>query len=61
MPGFNDTSAAVRASVRECVDALEPLHAMLGERRLGAASHVSCVPVSTPPLLNRARAALAND
>ena len=33
LPGFNDTSAAVRASVRECVDALEQLHAMLGERR----------------------------
>ena len=28
-PGFNDTPQAVRASVIECVDALDQLHAML--------------------------------
>lgn len=30
-PGFNDTPQAVRASVLECVDALDQLHVMLGD------------------------------
>lgn len=81
-PGFNDTPEAVRVSVRECVDALDQLHVMLGDalsahapperhptesspaigkRRAGAHPHMSAVPVSTPPLPNRTRAAVAND
>jgi hypothetical protein len=81
-PGFNDTPAVVRASVLECVDALDQLHVMLGDalsahaapdqreidsspaigqRRAVAHPHVSGVPVSASPLLNCARAALAND
>ena len=80
--GFNDTPDEVRASVLECVDALDQLHAMLGDalsaftpperrpsegasaigtRRAGAHPHVSGVPVSASPLLNCARAAVAND
>jgi hypothetical protein len=82
LPGFNDTPVALRASVLDCVDALDQLHAMLGDalsarsapdwgdsdggpsigqRRGAARPHVSAVPVSTPPLLNRARAAVANN
>ncbi len=80
-PGFNDTPQAVRASVLECVDALDQLHVMLrdalsassperhvtegataiGMRRAGSHPHVSGVPVSVSPLLNCARAAVAND
>ena len=81
-PDFNDTPAALRASVLECVDALDQLQVMLGDalsaqappdwndtrggpsighRRSAARPHVSAVPVSTPPLRRRARAALAND
>jgi hypothetical protein len=80
-PGFNDTPQAVRASVLECVDALDQLHVMLGDalsassperhftegataigmRRAGPHPHVSGVPVSVSPLLNCARAAVAND
>jgi hypothetical protein len=81
-PGFNDTPQAVRASVLECVGALDQLHIMLGDalsdatpperrstdsspvignRRAGPHPHVSGVPVSASPLLNRTRAAVAND
>jgi hypothetical protein len=81
-PDFNDTPAALQASVLECVDALDQLQVMLGDalsastppdwrdsrggpsigkRRAAGEAHVSAVPVSTPPLLKRARAALAND
>ena len=81
-PDFNDTQAALKASVLECVDVLDQLQVMLGDaltastppdwrdsrgspsigqRRAGGEAHVSAVPVSTPPLLKRARAALAND
>lgn len=81
-PGFNDTPEAVRASVLECVDALDQLHVMLGDalsastpplaypteggpaigkRLAGPHPHVSGVPVSVSPLLNCARAAVAND
>ena len=81
-PGFNDTPQALRASVLECVDALDQLHVMLGDalsagtppdgrptegspangmRRAGPHPHVSGVPVSVSPLLNCARAAVAND
>lgn len=82
-PGVNDTPAAVRERVLDCVGALDQLHAMLGaarsvqssphtrrdcdsvaitsQRRAVSQSHVSAVPVSTPPLLKRSRAAVAND
>ena len=35
-PGFNDTPAAVSASVLECVDALDQLQVMLGDALLSA-------------------------
>jgi hypothetical protein len=75
-PGFNDTPAAVCASVLECVDALDRLQALLGDalaqhetagraalgkRGVSTQPHVSGVPVSSSPLVNPVRAAAAKD
>lgn len=55
-PGFNDTAAAVCASVLECVDALDQLHVMLGDALSAQPSPGRRNSVSGP-LLGKQRAA----
>jgi hypothetical protein len=55
-PGFNDTPAAVCASVLECVDALDQLHVLLGDALSAQASTGQRNSVSGP-LLGKQRAA----
>ena len=54
-PGFNDTPAAVSASVLECVDALDQLHLMLGDALSAQTSPGQRNSVSGP-LLGKRRA-----
>lgn len=67
LPRFNDTPAALRATVLDCVDALDQLQALLGDALSGRAAakrqhaQLSAVPVSTPPPRRHAPAAVAND
>ena len=55
-PGFNDTPAALSASVLECVDALDQLHVMLGDALCEQASPGRRNSVSGP-LLGKQRVA----
>lgn len=55
-PGVNDTPQAVRASVLECVDALDQLHVMLGDA-LSAQVPPRRRDAVSSPVLGRRRAA----